>query len=73
MTKGINNYEKSVFKEITVVEPKEHQGLANSIIRGVSKVIKDYKKVIVLEDDLEVSYYFLEYMNQALQYYRKDK
>ena len=40
-------------------------GLASSIINGVSKVIKTYDSVIVLEDDLITSA-FLNFMNQAL-------
>lgn len=53
------------------VAPK-NQGLANSVIKGVSEVVKQYGKVIVLEDDLVVSPNFLAFMNQALEVYEKD-
>lgn len=46
-----------------------NQGLSNTIITGVSKVIERYGKVIVLEDDLITSEDFLDYMNGALDYY----
>ena len=43
-----------------------------SIIEGVSDVIDDYGKIIVLEDDIEVSKYF-EFMNQSLNFYEKKR
>ena len=46
-------------KNFYVILRKNHFGLAKNIITGVSKVIKIYKKVIVLEDDLIVSKFFI--------------
>lgn len=68
----INNIDG--FKNITVLESKVNKGLANSVINGVTEIINQYGKVIVLEDDLVTSKYFLEYMNQVLNLYqlRKD-
>lgn len=57
------------FKSVEVRERKENAGLAKSIIEGVSEVIEKSGKVIVLEDDLEVTKYFIRYMNSALNYY----
>ena len=57
------------FKELHVVEAEHNKGLANSIIGGVSEVVNKYGRVIVLEDDLLTSPYFLKYMNSALEYY----
>ena len=70
----INKYsiDSHAFKTITVIPAKEHKGLANSVISGVSNVIKRFGKVIVLEDDLIVSRFFLKYMNQCLDYYERD-
>jgi glycosyltransferase involved in cell wall biosynthesis len=47
----------------------ENQGLANSIINGVSTVISVYKKAIILEDDLITSMGFLDYINKALEHF----
>ncbi|MDU1277988.1 MULTISPECIES: glycosyltransferase [Clostridium] len=58
------------FKRITVIESEINKGLANSVIDGVTEVINKYGKVIVLEDDLLTSKYFLEYMNNALELYK---
>lgn len=55
------------FKKVTVIKRNKNFGLANSIIDGVTSVIEKYEKVIVLEDDLITSPYFLQYMNQGLE------
>lgn len=57
------------FRNLTVRASENNQGLARSIIEGVSNVINEYGRVIVLEDDLVVAPYFLAYMNDALEYY----
>lgn len=58
------------FQKVTVVEAEQNKGLAKSIIGGVTSIIEEYGKVIVVEDDLILSPYFLQYMNDALEYYR---
>lgn len=63
----------SGFKSITIYESPTNKGLANSIIEGVTDVINQYGKVIILEDDIVVSENFLAYMNQALDYYKINK
>jgi len=71
----VRQYLKTIdgFKNINIFEAEKNKGLANSIIDGVTKVINEFKKVIVLEDDLIVSSDFLDYMNEALNFYEKDK
>lgn len=61
------------FKSIVVHEAEKNRGLANSIITGVSDVIKKYGKVIVLEDDLITAQNFLTFMNQCLQFYENNQ
>ncbi|WP_347145894.1 glycosyltransferase [Parabacteroides goldsteinii] len=63
----------SGFKSVKVIERLENFGLAKNIIDGVTSVINQYEKVIVLEDDLVVSPYFLKYMNEALDFYEKEE
>ncbi len=58
------------FKSITIIERKSNLGLAANIIDGVSSIIKKYGRVIVLEDDLEISKYGLRYFNDALTTYQ---
>jgi hypothetical protein len=57
------------FKQVIFVERAENFGLAKSIIDGVTDLCTRYGRVIVLEDDLETSPYFLNFMNEALNYY----
>lgn len=57
------------FKKTHITEQKENKGLANSIIDGVTKIVNEYGRIIVLEDDLVTSKYFLQYMNDALKIY----
>ncbi len=61
------------FKEIEIIERNKNYGLARSIIDGVTQIINDYGKVIVLEDDLITSPYFLKYMNEALEIYKNEE
>jgi len=53
----------------SISRSKSNLGLAESIKNGVSMVLKEHDKVIVLEDDLLISRGFLKYMNDALNLY----
>lgn len=54
------------FKSIKIYYRPYNFGLAKSIIDGVTEILNTHDRVIVLEDDLLTSKYFLEYMNSAL-------
>ena len=60
------------FRSKKVIHRDNNFGLAESIIQGVTGVLQESEKVIVLEDDLVVSPYFLEYMNEALDQFVDD-
>ena len=61
------------FKKVTITRRQKNHGLAKSIIKGVTKIIDKYGKIIVLEDALVLSSGFLEYMNNALELYKNEK
>ncbi len=61
------------FKKITIIERDRNWGLADTIIDGVTKVVNIYGKIVVLEDDLVTSPYFLKYMNNALDFYENEE
>lgn len=69
----VRNYLRTIdgFKSISLIESRENKGLANSIISGVTGIVKKHGKVIVVEDDLITSANFLDFMNQALNYYKE--
>jgi hypothetical protein len=63
----------SGFNSVTIVEREANLGLAGSIIRGVSETLRNYGRVIVLEDDLVTSPHFLSFMNRALDLYQESE
>lgn len=68
---AVRSYLKTItgFKEVIVEEAMQNRGLADSVIYGVGRVLDEYGRAIVLEDDLVLSPYFLSYMNEALDIY----
>lgn len=60
------------FKSISLIPQESNLGLSNSIIKGVTETLKKFEKVIVLEDDLLTSKYFLEFMNEGLQLFKDE-
>ena len=70
----VRRYVRSIrgFDRVEVVERTENWGLARSIIDGVSTALQRFDRVIVLEDDLVLSPYFLRFMNEALETYKDE-
>lgn len=70
----VRDYLHSVsgFKEIQIIERTENWGLARNIIDGVTDIVNRYGKIIVLEDDIVTSKWFLKYMNDALKLYENE-
>jgi hypothetical protein len=50
-------------------EATHNKGLARSIIDGVDALTREYGRVVVVEDDLELAPGFLEFMDNALSHY----
>lgn len=67
----VRRFVKSIrgFRSVTIIERERNWGLADSIIDGVTTAVNKYGRVIVLEDDLVTSTYFLTFMNRALEKY----
>ena len=63
----------SGFKNIYIDESDVNRGLANATIRGCTKVINKYGRMIMMEDDDVPNRYFLSYVNRALDKYVDDK
>ncbi len=60
------------FATLSVIEREKNHGLAKNIIDGVSTQVERFGRVIVLEDDLIVAPYFLQFMNDALETYKDE-
>jgi hypothetical protein len=71
----VRKYIKSItgFQNVQLEFREKNLGLANSVINGVESILNLYNEVIVLEDDVISSPYFLTFMNNALNFYRNDK
>ena len=63
---------KSWCKTVTVYESESNKGLANSIVEGVTQIVNQFGKIIVLEDDIVTARGFLRYMNEALDLYEHE-
>ena len=73
--KKVREYIRNIsgFRKVTIMEREKNWGLANSIIDGVTTIVNKYGKIIVLEDDLVTSPYFLRFMNEALEMYENEE
>ena len=61
------------FKSVRIVERASNYGLSANILDGVNQIISQYGKVVVLEDDLVTSPYFLNFINEGLRIYENDE
>lgn len=62
----------SGFKQVEILEQERNLGLAQSIIDGVTGLVRQHGRVIVVEDDIVTSPYFLQFINEALERYEND-
>ena len=69
---SVRQYIKTIsgFKSVTIIEQTKNKGLDPSEIDGVTQVINQFNRVIVLEDDTIVLPLFLQFMNEALEFYK---
>jgi hypothetical protein len=63
----------SGFKKVTITERAHNLGLARNIIDGVTSVVGRFGSAIVLEDDMVLSPWFLDFMNDGLSKYRDEE
>jgi hypothetical protein len=59
-------------KNVHLIAAEANKGLANSVIGGVTQIVNEYGRVIVVEDDVTVSPFFLQFMNKALDTHADD-
>lgn len=68
----VKELEGIAFKTVTIIEREKNWGLADNLIAGITELTNKYGRVIVVEDDLIVSPFFLKYMNDALEKYKDE-
>jgi len=71
----VRSYIKTIdgFASVHIIEREKNVGLAGNVIDGVTTVVNKYGTVIVLEDDLVLSPYFLQFMQDALDTYKDEE
>ena len=65
--------ETNIFNQKIIIQRKYNYGLKKNILSGIDYVLKKNDTVIVLEDDLYLSKYFLDYMNKYLHFFKDTK
>ena len=81
LEKDFKNYNKvlkivretNIFKKKFIIQRKYNYGLKKNILNGINYVLKKNETIIVLEDDLYLSKYFLDYMNKYLNFFKNSK
>lgn len=72
--KYLDNLQKNhKFKELNILAWEENKGSHKSYTDAINLVFEKYDRAIIFEDDILVSNTFLDYMNNALEFYKDDK
>ena len=71
VTKIIENFDYPIKPEI--IKRENNFGLSKNIILGIEETFRISDRLIVLEDDIVTSPYFLNFMNDALSKYEQNK
>lgn len=68
---AVRGYAK-FFKRFTLIERPENYYLERNITEGIAQVFQEHDRIIVLEDDIVTSPYYLQYMNDAFELYKDE-
>lgn len=60
-------------RSMTIVERHENFYLERNITEGIAQVFETHDRIIVLEDDICTSPYYLQYMNDAFEMYKDNQ
>ena len=61
--------QEHVFESLTLVERPVNYYLERNITEGIASVFEHHDRIIVLEDDIVTSPFYLQYMNEAFRLY----
>lgn len=59
-------------KSMTIIERPENIYLERNITEGIAQIFETHDRIIVLEDDICTSPYYLQYMNDAFDLYKDE-
>lgn len=71
----VRRYAKEIrgFNSVTLVEREVNYGCKKNIIGGIEALLERFGRVIVVEDDIVTSKWFLKYMNDSLEKYAENE
>jgi len=69
---GLKEY-SDCFRSYTVIYREINRGANENMLYGINRILGEYDRVVVLEDDIVTSPAFLAFMNQALDKYAEEK
>lgn len=69
--KVVNEFSKT-FAGFQLIARPENIYLERNITEGIAQVFEEHDRIIVLEDDIVTSPYYLQYMNEAFDLYRDE-
>ena len=61
------------FKNVKLIKRETNFGMFKSITLGITELFKEYKSLIIIEDDLVFGKYFLNFMYEGLKIYESNK
>lgn len=60
------------FASVEIIEREKNYGCDRNIYEGITQIVNEFGKIIVVEDDILTCPYFLRYMNDGLELYKDD-
>ena len=63
---------RNFFTDFTIIAQDKNCGLAASLFAGITSVLVDHDRVVVIEDDIVTSPHFLDFCNDGLELYAED-
>ncbi len=75
LVQEVRQYAESIkgFTHVELIRRNENIGLAQNIISGITEVLSHHDRIIVVEDDMLVSPFFLRFINESLDVYEHDE
>ena len=69
----LERYKVERFPRMRIIKRERNYGCRENIVQGITQVLNEYGRAIVIEDDILVSKTFLRFMDAALDFYEGDK
>ena len=66
-------YSVDGFASVEVIERERNYGCAGNIINGITQVVNEFGRIIIMEDDVLACPFFLRYVNEGLEIYKDDE